>query len=131
MFNCMLIDLKGMLTHGFKMGNAEIEPPKSISTAAVTAQIIAQVASHIYGGTTINRIDEVLAPFVTASFNKHRKTAEEWQIPDADGYAFPYRKECYDAFQSLEYEVNTLHTANGQTPFVTFGLGWAPAGNHA
>ncbi len=50
------------------MGNAEIEPPKSISTAtAVTAQIIAQVASHIYGGTTINRIDEVPAPFVTAS----------------------------------------------------------------
>lgn len=58
MFNCMLIDLKGMLTNGFKMGNAEIEPPKSISTAtAVTAQIIAQVASHIYGGTTINRIE--------------------------------------------------------------------------
>lgn len=46
MFNCMLIDLKGMLTHGFKMGNAEIDTPKSISTAtAVTAQIIAQVAS--------------------------------------------------------------------------------------
>lgn len=88
MFNCMLIDLKGMLTRGFKMGNAEIEPPKSISTAtAVTAQIIAQVASHIYGGTTINRIDEVLAPFVTESYNKHRKTADEWQIPDAEGYA--------------------------------------------
>ncbi len=70
------------------MGNAEIEPPKSISTAtAVTAQIIAQVASHIYGGTTINRIDEVLAPFVTASFEKHRKVATEWNIPDADGYA--------------------------------------------
>ncbi len=33
------------------------------------------------------------------------------------------KKECYDAFQSLEYEVNTLHTANGQTPFVTFGFG--------
>ncbi|NHX34720.1 anaerobic ribonucleoside-triphosphate reductase, partial [Escherichia coli] len=65
MFNCMLIDLEGMLTNGFKMGNAEIEPPKSISTAtAVTAQIIAQVASHIYGGTTINRIDEILAPYV-------------------------------------------------------------------
>ncbi|MEG1689009.1 MAG: anaerobic ribonucleoside-triphosphate reductase, partial [Hafnia sp.] len=125
MFNCMLIDLKGMLTNGFKMGNAEIERPKSISTAtAVTAQIIAQVASHIYGGTTINRIDEVLAPFVTESFNKHRKTAEEWQIPDADGYAHSRtEKECYDAFQSLEYEVNTLHTANGQTPFVTFGFG--------
>lgn len=125
MFNCMLIDLNGMLTNGFKMGNAEIEPPKSISTAtAVTAQIIAQVASHIYGGTTINRIDEILAPFVTASHAKHKAVAEEWQIPDADNYALTRtEKECYDAFQSLEYEVNTLHTANGQTPFVTFGFG--------
>ena len=53
--------------------------PKSISTAtAVTAQIIAQVASHIYGGTTINRIDEVLAPYVTISWHKHREVAEEW-----------------------------------------------------
>ncbi|MCL6408313.1 anaerobic ribonucleoside-triphosphate reductase, partial [Dickeya dadantii] len=125
MFNCMLIDLNGMLTNGFKMGNAEIEQPKSISTAtAVTAQIIAQVASHIYGGTTINRIDEILAPFVTASHAKHKAVAEEWQIPDAENYALTRtEKECYDAFQSLEYEVNTLHTANGQTPFVTFGFG--------
>ncbi|WP_392561649.1 anaerobic ribonucleoside-triphosphate reductase [Orbus sturtevantii] len=125
MFNCMLIDLDGMLTNGFKMGNAEIEPPKSIATAtAVTAQIIAQVASHIYGGTTINRIDEILAKFVTISFEKHKKIAEEWDIPDAKAYAENRTvKECYDAFQSLEYEVNTLHTANGQTPFVTFGFG--------
>lgn len=125
MFNCMLIDLQGMLNNGFKMGNAEIEPPKSIATAtAVTAQIIAQVASHIYGGTTINRIDEVLAPFVTLSLEKHRSVAQQWQIPDAEAYArVRTEKECYDAFQSLEYEVNTLHTANGQTPFVTFGFG--------
>lgn len=125
MFNCMLIDLEGMLTNGFKMGNAEIEPPKSISTAtAVTAQIIAQVASHIYGGTTINRIDEILAPYVAISYEKHLKVAKEWGIADAEGYAQSRTdKECYDAFQSLEYEVNTLHTANGQTPFVTFGFG--------
>ncbi|MGY3113712.1 anaerobic ribonucleoside-triphosphate reductase [Pantoea eucalypti] len=125
MFNCMLIDLKGMLTNGFKMGNAEIEPPKSIGTAtAVTAQIIAQVASHIYGGTTINRIDEVLAPFVEQSYTRHLAIAEQWQIPQAEEYARQRtEKECYDAFQSLEYEVNTLHTANGQTPFVTFGFG--------
>jgi len=125
MFNCMLIDLDGMLTKGFKMGNAEIEPPKSIATAtAVTAQIIAQVASHIYGGTTINRIDEILAKFVTISFEKHKKIAQSWDIPDVKAYAQERTiKECYDAFQSLEYEVNTLHTANGQTPFVTFGFG--------
>ncbi len=115
MFNCMLIDLNGMLTHGFKMGNAEIDTPKSISTAtAVTAQIIAQVASHIYGGTTINRIDEVLAPYVTVSYEKQLKIAREWDIPEPEKFARARtEKECYDAFQSLEYEVNTLHTANG------------------
>lgn len=125
MFNCMLIDLKGMLTHGFKMGNAEIDTPKSISTAtAVTAQIIAQVASHIYGGTTVNRIDEVLAPYVMASYDKHLAVAKEWNIEDSQSFARSRtEKECFDAFQSLEYEVNTLHTANGQTPFVTFGFG--------
>lgn len=125
MFNCMLIDLKGMLTHGFKMGNAEIDTPKSISTAtAVTAQIIAQVASHIYGGTTINRIDEVLEPYVMASYEKHLNIAREWDIHEPEAFARARtEKECYDAFQSLEYEVNTLHTANGQTPFVTFGFG--------
>jgi len=125
MFNCMLIDLEGMLTGGFKMGNAEIETPKSISTAtAVTAQIIAQVASHIYGGTTINRIDEILAPYVQKSYDKHLAIAERWNIADAEAYAKAQtEKECHDAFQSLEYEVNTLHTANGQTPFVTFGFG--------
>lgn len=125
MFNCMLIDLEGMLTGGFKMGNAEIDTPKSISTAtAVTAQIIAQVASHIYGGTTINRIDEILEPYVLATHQKKLKLAEEWEIPNPQDFAMKQtEKECYDAFQSLEYEVNTLHTANGQTPFVTFGFG--------
>lgn len=125
MFNCMLVDLDNMLTLGFKMGNAEIDTPRSIQTAtAVTAQIIAQVASHIYGGTTINRIDEVLAPYVEISFEKHLEVAKQWNIPDVQAYAKARTdKECYDAFQSLEYEVNTLHTANGQTPFVTFGFG--------
>lgn len=125
MFNCMLVDLKGMLTNGFKMGNADIETPKSISTAtAITAQIIAQVASHTYGGTTINRIDEILAPYVACSYQKHLKTAKAWSIPQQEEYAIALtEKECFDAFQALEYEINTLHTANGQTPFVTFGFG--------
>lgn len=125
MFNCMLIDLKGMLKNGFKMGNAEIAQPRSIATAtAVTAQIIAQVASHIYGGTTINRIDEVLEPYVTSSHDKHMQTALEWGVLNPEAYAMKQvETECYNAFQSLEYEVNTLHTANGQTPFVTFGFG--------
>lgn len=125
MFNCMLVDLRNMLTKGFKMGNAEIGTPQSIGTAtAITAQIIAQVASHTYGGTTLNRIDEVLEPYVVKSYNKNLELAKEWNVAEAEKFAWAKtEKDTYDAFQSLEYEVNTLHTANGQTPFVTLGFG--------
>ena len=127
MFNCMLIDIEGMMNNGFRMGNAEIETPKSITTAtAITAQIIAQVSSHIYGGTSINEIDRIHAPYVRQTFEKHLKKGLHW-IGDeqkAREYAMEMtEKDCYDAYQALEYEVNTLHTANGQTPFVTFGFG--------
>lgn len=127
MFNCMLIDIEGMMTNGFRMGNAEIETPKSITTAAaITAQIIAQVSSHIYGGTSINEIDRIHAPYVRMTFDKHLAQGLRW-IGDeskASEYAMEMtEKDCYDAYQALEYEVNTLHTANGQTPFVTFGFG--------
>lgn len=128
MFNCMLIDIKGMLENGFNMGNAEIETPKSISTAtALVAQIIAQVASHIYGGNTVNRIDEHLAPYVRASYDKWLALGLRWFKGDkftAQSFAQERtEKETYDAFQALEYEINTLHTANGQTPFCTLGFG--------
>lgn len=125
LFNCMLVNLEEMFTNGFKMGNAEIETPRSISTAcSITAQIIAQVASHIYGGTSLDRLDIVLAPYVTASYAKHLQCAYDWNIEKAEEFAEARtEKECFDAFQALEYEVNTLHTANGQTPFVTFAFG--------
>lgn len=128
-YNCMLVDLKEMLTNGFKMGNAEIEEPKSIGTAtAVTAQILAQVASHIYGGSTINRIDEVLAPYVRSSYDGFLSTGMQWLEDEKKAAVYATEqtiKATYDAFQSLEYEINTLHTANGQSPFCTlsFGLG--------
>lgn len=127
MFNCMLIDVEGMLLQGFKMGNAEIETPKSILTAtAITAQIIAQISSHIYGGTSINEIDRIHAPYVRKTYDKHLLEGRRW-IDDqskVEAYAMEQtEKDCYDAYQALEYEINTLHTANGQTPFVTFGFG--------
>lgn len=125
MTNCCLVDLKFMLESGFRMGNADISTPKSITTAtAITSQIIASVASCQYGGTSINRIDEVLAPYVEKSYQKLLKIAEEYQIPNVKKFADErIEKEVYDAFQALEYEVNTLQTTNGQTPFITFGFG--------
>lgn len=114
-FNCMLIDLGGMLDNGFKLGNAQLESPKSITTAAtVTAQIIAQVASHIYGGNTINGIDTILEKYVTKSYNKHLIVAAEWLPAGSDHREYAMsrtEKECYDAFQTLEYQINTFETA--------------------
>ena len=58
-----MFDFKGMLNNGFKIGNADVESPKSIQTAtAQISQIIANVASSQYGGCSADRIDELLAP---------------------------------------------------------------------
>ncbi|URP85721.1 ribonucleotide reductase of class III (anaerobic), large subunit [Enterobacter phage EC-W2] len=123
--NCCLVDLKGMLENGFKMGNADIEPPKSIGVAtALMAQITAQIASHQYGGTTFANVDKVLAPYARMTYEKHEKDARKYGISRDRTYAMEKtEKDVYDAFQSYEYEVNTLHTANGQTPFVTITFG--------
>lgn len=125
--NCCLVNLKDMLENGFKLGSAQIESPKSIGVAcAVTAQIIAQVASHQYGGTTIANIDQVLAPYVEKTYHKHLADAETYGIKADTLYAQEKtEKETLDGYQALEYEINTLFSTNGQTPFVTltFGMG--------
>ncbi|MGL5016457.1 MAG: anaerobic ribonucleoside-triphosphate reductase [Bacteroidales bacterium] len=129
MTNCCLVDLTGLLSKGFKLGNAQIESPKSIGVAcAVMAQITAQVASHQYGGTTFAHIDTVLAPYAELSWWKHRDRAIKYGIfgVHAEKYAYEMtEKEIYDGIQAYEYEINTLFTTNGQTPFVTisFGMG--------
>ncbi|WP_157669457.1 anaerobic ribonucleoside-triphosphate reductase [Chitinibacter sp. GC72] len=123
--NCCLVDLQGMLKNGFRLGNAKIESPKSVGVAcAVTAQIIAQVASHQYGGTTIPNIDQTLAPYVLKTYEKNLGVAREYQIADAERYAKERtEKEAYDGIQACEYEINTLFSSNGQQPFVTFSFG--------
>lgn len=126
MTNCCLIDFKGMLANGFKIGNAEVESPKSIQTAtAQISQIIANVASSQYGGCTADRIDELLAPYAELNFKKHKADADKWVVAEMrDNYAFEKtKKDIYDAMQSLEYEINTLFTSNGQTPFTSLGFG--------
>lgn len=127
MTNCCLIDFKTMLTEGFKIGNAEVESPKSIQTAAAQmAQIIANVASSQYGGCSADRIDEVLAPFAELNYKKHLATAKEWIDGEERQLAFAKEKtdkDIYDAMQSLEYEINTLYSSQGQTPFTSLGFG--------
>ncbi|MGX6961628.1 anaerobic ribonucleoside-triphosphate reductase [Vagococcus xieshaowenii] len=127
MTNCCLIDFEGMLTKGFKIGNADVEPAKSIQTAtAQISQIIANVASSQYGGCSADRIDELLAPFAEKNYQKHLVDAREWIDDQSKHEAYAKKKtakDIYDAMQSLEYEINTLFTSNGQTPFTSLGFG--------
>lgn len=127
MTNCCLIDFKGMLNNGFKIGNADVESPKSIQTAtAQISQIIANVASSQYGGCSADRIDELLAPFAERNYEKHLADAQEWIEGEERQKAFTQKKtkkDIFDAMQSLEYEINTLFTSNGQTPFTSLGFG--------
>lgn len=125
MTNCCLIDFKYMFEKGFKIGNAKVESPKSIQTAAAQlSQVIANVSSSQYGGTSVDRLDELLAPFAKINFEKHIETAKKWNIEDYESFAYEKtRKDIFDAMQSLEYEINTLYTSNGQTPFTSFGFG--------
>lgn len=126
MTNCCLIDFAYMFENGFTIGNAEVEQPKSIQTAAAQmAQIIANVSSSQYGGTSADRVDELLAPYAAMNYAKHMADATKW-VEETNRAAYTWsktKKDIYDAMQSLEYEVNTLYTSNGQTPFVTFGFG--------
>jgi anaerobic ribonucleoside-triphosphate reductase len=127
MTNCCLIDFTTMLSRGFRIGNADVDPPRSIQTAtAQISQIIANVSSSQYGGCSGNRIDEVLAPYAEKNLEKHLVDARKWIADESQHQRYAEEKtlkDIYDAMQSLEYEINTLFTSNGQTPFTSLGFG--------
>ena len=126
--NCSLPDFKDMLANGFKIGNAKLASPKSIQVAVnQVSMIIETIGGLQYGGQSFNRADEVLATYAKLNYDKHLREAEKW-IPADQQDAFAKdrtKKDIYDAMQSLEYNINTMFTTQGQTPFVTinFGLG--------
>ena len=127
MHNCDLVNLEDMLQNGTVISGTMIEKPHSFSTACnIATQIIAQVASNQYGGQSISLTH--LAPFVKISREKLlREVAEELQ--DVDGVALPekvaritekrLREEIRRGVQTIQYQVVTLLTTNGQAPFVT------------
>lgn len=127
--NCCLVNIKDMLENGFVMGTAHITTPKSIRVATnVVSQIITAVSSQNYGGTTVNRIDEVLAPYVEKTYEKYCNEVEEdydyATAEDIKNIAMKRtEKECEDAFQQLEYSINCSHNSHAQVPFVTLGFG--------
>ncbi|WP_404441143.1 anaerobic ribonucleoside-triphosphate reductase [Bifidobacterium thermacidophilum] len=82
MTNCSLPDFGDMLAHGFELGNAMMDSPKSIGTAATQiTQIIKDIAGAQYGGQTVNRTDEMLEPYAKLDYEKHLKMAHA-MFPD-------------------------------------------------
>ena len=127
MHNCDLVNLEDMLQNGTVISGTMIEKPHSFSTACnIATQIIAQVASNQYGGQSISLTH--LAPFVQVSREKIKnetlKEMEQLQVTPNDEILHKIveerlRKEISRGVQTIQYQVVTLLTTNGQAPFVT------------
>ena len=127
MHNCDLVNLEDMLQNGTVISGTMIEKPHSFSTACnIATQIIAQVASNQYGGQSISLTH--LAPFVQVSREKIRRDVEAevkalGVEPDEAAISKivekRLREEIRKGVQTIQYQVVTLMTTNGQAPFVT------------
>lgn len=127
MHNCCLVNLKDMLQNGTVISGVKIDKPHSFSTACnIAMQIVAQVASSQYGGQTISLAH--LAPFVDISRQAIRAEVLDempaYCIPGANLYVDNtverrLRKEIEKGIQTIQYQVITLMTTNGQAPFLS------------
>ena len=126
-FNCCLINISDMLDNGTVMNGKMIESPKSFQVACtVTTQIIAAVASNQYGGQSVDLIH--LGKYLRKSYNKFKKEIEskyKGKIKDEiieDIVQDRLKAELKAGVQTIQYQINTLMTTNGQSPFVTLFL---------
>lgn len=128
--NCCLINLKDMLMNGTVINGTLIEPPHTFATACnIATQVMAQVASNQYGGQSESLSH--LVPFIGLSRKKIRKELENEfksvniNVSDEDIDKITekrLRDEIKDGVQTIQYQINTLMTTNGQTPFVSIFL---------
>lgn len=119
--NCCLINLEDMLQNGTCINKVKIEKPHRLITATTIAtQIITAVSSSQYGGATITLTH--LAPFVRDSYNKHYAKYEQYGLDAHDCKKLAEidtKKEVEDSVQTFNYQVNSMTTTNGQSPFLS------------
>ena len=120
-FNCCLVNMKDMLDNGTVVNGKMIETPKSFQVACnVMTQIIAQIASNQYGGQSINI--SCLGKYLRRSYEKNLSLALDTlgDIELAEKMANRMtKKDLESGIQTIQYQINTLMTSNGQAPFVT------------
>ena len=125
--NCDLINLEDMLQNGTNINGVMIEKPHRFLTAmTIATQIITAVTSSQYGGATVTMTH--LAPFVRDSYNKYLKKYQDRKLPKEQCEKFAkedLKKEIEDGVQTFQYQINSMTTTNGQSPFlsVCFYLG--------
>ena len=125
--NCDLINLEDMLQNGTNIYGVMIEKPHRFLTAmTIATQIITAVTSSQYGGATVTMTH--LAPFVRDSYNKYLKKYQDRKLPKEQCEKFAkedLKKEIEDGVQTFQYQINSMTTTNGQSPFlsVCFYLG--------
>lgn len=126
-FNCCLINIKDMLEKGTVMNGKMIESPRSFQTACtVTTQIIASVASSQYGGQSVNIAH--LGKYLRRTRDKYVKQCDEQfgdTLDEATKKSFVdmrLKESLKAGVQTIQYQINTLMTTNGQSPFVTLFL---------
>ncbi|WP_288868669.1 anaerobic ribonucleoside-triphosphate reductase [uncultured Parvimonas sp.] len=121
MFNCCLVNIGDMLDNGTVINGKMVETPKSFQVACtVMTQIIAQVASGQFGGQSLNVAH--LGKYLRKSYEKHLKLAKEILTDEEDIENIARamtKKELEAGIQTIQYQINTLMTTNGQSPFVT------------
>lgn len=125
MTNCCLLDVETMLRDGSLIGNVKVNQPNSILVAAsLIIQMLGATSSSEYGGISIHEIDKVLEPYAEKSYQKYLADVEKYKIPNGKQYAKDkIIKEIYDSMQAFEYEVNSLTSSSGQSPFTTISFG--------
>ena len=122
-YNCELVNLDDMLQNGTVINKKMIEKPKSLRTAmTIVTQIAAQVASCTYGGQTVSLSH--IAPFVRISQERITKKYKEMNLPISDERLQELidkelQDEIKDSVQTFNYQVSTLMTTNGQSPFIS------------
>lgn len=125
-FNCCLVDIKNMFEHGTVMNGKLIETPKSFQVACtVMTQIIAAVASGQYGGQSINisHLGKYLRYSRDKYYNRYKKEFSELNDEMINRLVEErIREELRSGVQTIQYQINTLMTTNGQSPFVTLFL---------